>query len=53
VAQKANTRLQSTLPGNYSSLCTVSHQAENALQEFEETLKAEPSSIVVRDSFAL
>jgi len=40
------------LPGNYSALCANWHEAENALQEFEEALKAEISSVVVGDSFA-
>jgi hypothetical protein len=39
-------------PGNYSALCADWREAENALQEFEEALKAEISSVVVGDSFA-
>ena len=40
------------LPSNYSALCADWREAENALQEFEEALKAEISSVVVGDSFA-
>ena len=39
-------------PGSYSALCADWHEAENALQKFEEALKAEISSVIGGDSFA-
>jgi len=39
-------------PGNYSALCADWHEAQDALQAFEDGLKAEISSVVVGDSFA-
>jgi O-antigen biosynthesis protein len=39
-------------PGNYSARCADWHEAEDALREFEDVLKAEISSVVAGDSFA-
>jgi O-antigen biosynthesis protein len=39
-------------PGNHSAICTDWRKAENALQEFEDALREEISSVVVGDAFA-